>query len=384
MPFVAALASAWVAWRWLGFALGLLRIDSFPDGPVRREARRTVITRGALNLALSIGLIYLWGYALHLQIAETFVGLLAAWVVIALATAAVARLMQPSVRIPHTISICHVIGSTPDTPVRPVGKVFTTDPSGTYAIDLVDEIKPPWDEAVRAYVDEMTAKFGENLHSVYVRGSIAKGTTINGFSDLDGGVVTVEEAPRDREWLESLDAKFERFPFVAGIEVLTIPRAALFEDDARNHLAFIVSTGAICVHGDDVRDELPRFGFGPWAFSHSRGLGQNIDEYLGLARVEQDADERRDLCGWIMRRIVRAGFESVMAEEGTYTRDLFCAYEAFRRHNPDLADEMWRALELAVVPTDDIDEPSRICEGIGRKVAGLGAAAYERASAAAD
>ena len=105
MRFVAAFASALVAWRWLGFLVGITRIHAF-EGPERREARRTVITRGALNVFFSIATVYLWVFALGLRFAETFVGFLAATMMCSLAVGVAAAFMQPESRTPATLDVC--------------------------------------------------------------------------------------------------------------------------------------------------------------------------------------------------------------------------------------------------------------------------------------
>ena len=107
MRIVAWLLTAWVAWRWLGFGIGLVRVRRF-EGPVRREARRTVIARGAWNVFLSVGAIYLWAAVGREQPSEVFVGFLAAALMCSLAIGIVAGFMQPEERTPETLSICRV------------------------------------------------------------------------------------------------------------------------------------------------------------------------------------------------------------------------------------------------------------------------------------
>jgi hypothetical protein len=107
LRIVAALLSAWVAWRWLGFLLGLVRVRRF-HGPTRREARRTVIGRGAWNVFLTVALIYLWGTIYERQPSAEFVGFLAAAMTCSLAIGVVAGFMQPEERTPETLSICRV------------------------------------------------------------------------------------------------------------------------------------------------------------------------------------------------------------------------------------------------------------------------------------
>ena len=100
-------SSAWVAWRWIGFLLGLVRIREF-EGPLRREARRSVIARGALNVFFSVAALYLWACVLDAQPGETFVGFLAAAMMCSLAIGVAAGFMQPEERTPETLDVCRV------------------------------------------------------------------------------------------------------------------------------------------------------------------------------------------------------------------------------------------------------------------------------------
>lgn len=107
MRTLGTLGAIWVAWRWLGFLVGLGRLRRF-NGPARREARRTVISRGALNVFFSVTVVYVWAFALDLQIAETFVGFLAATMMISLAIGVAAAFMQPETRTPETLDVCRL------------------------------------------------------------------------------------------------------------------------------------------------------------------------------------------------------------------------------------------------------------------------------------
>lgn len=108
MRVLAIAASAYVAWRWIGFFLGLTRLHEY-RGPAHREARRTVVSRGALNVFGSVIAVYLWAFAQELQLAETFVGFLAAMMMISLALGVVAVFMQPEERTPQTLDVCRII-----------------------------------------------------------------------------------------------------------------------------------------------------------------------------------------------------------------------------------------------------------------------------------
>ena len=108
MRVVAALLSAWVAWRWIGFFAGLFRLRRF-ERPVRQEARRTVIARGAYNVFFSVAVTYVWAAELGAQPGETLVGFFAAAMMCSLAVGIVAFFMQPQERDPSTLDVVRVI-----------------------------------------------------------------------------------------------------------------------------------------------------------------------------------------------------------------------------------------------------------------------------------
>ena len=108
MRILGTVGAIWVAWRWIGFLVGLARLPRY-KGPARREARRTVISRGALNVFFSVAVVYIWAFALELQLAETFVGFLAATMMISLAIGTGAAFMQPEKRDPTTLDVCRII-----------------------------------------------------------------------------------------------------------------------------------------------------------------------------------------------------------------------------------------------------------------------------------
>lgn len=70
-----------------------------------------MISRGALNVFFSVAVVYVWAFALELQIAETFVGFLAATMMISLAIGMAAAFMQPEKRTPETLVVCRVLPS---------------------------------------------------------------------------------------------------------------------------------------------------------------------------------------------------------------------------------------------------------------------------------
>jgi hypothetical protein len=109
---VAALLTAWAAWRWLGFFLGFARVRRF-HGPVRREARRTVVARGAWNVFLSVVVLYVWTSTVGSEPGQALVGFLAAMLMCSLVIGVASGFMQPAERTPETLEVCRIRSRRP-------------------------------------------------------------------------------------------------------------------------------------------------------------------------------------------------------------------------------------------------------------------------------
>ena len=214
-------------------------------------------------------------------------------------------------------------------------------------------IQGVWLEAVqalkRAYLERWS-----NVHSLYIRGSLAKGTPVAHVSDIDSfavmepdwdGAVTYHEL---KVWAEEVERDIRSaFPFVAGVEAGLEAYAGTLERD--NPYTFILQTEAACIYGHDLASEVAPYQLGPQIAFQTKHFQQHLDLFLDEYPQEPEA-EKADFIAWLMRRFLRLGMELVMLKEGRYTRDLYLCYESFAKHYPEHQEAMYRALELALNP----------------------------------
>ena len=188
-----------------------------------------------------------------------------------------------------------------------------------------------------------------NIHSIYLRGSVAKGIAVHGISDIDLILLVCNKfTEEDKIFLyKVLEKKVcEKFPFVNDIEMHDQTMESLLIVPVQ----FMFKTQCVCIYGEDIVPDLPRFKIDMNAIAHSRSLKNDI----------QDTLDGNHSCGWIMKRIVRVGLEICMIEEQVYTRDLFPCYQIFSKYYPDWEGKMREALTLAIEPILD----SEIINGI--------------------
>jgi hypothetical protein len=182
---------------------------------------------------------------------------------------------------------------------------------------------------------------------------VPRGLAIEGVSDIDCLVVTrVPGRQLDSRWVEPFVARVDHdYPFQSGAELVPLGLEWLQTPEPApaqvRVTQFTLGTNAVCVHGVDLGPRLPRFRPGRAIASQSAFIGRAVGQALDRLAVESDPETVR----WVMKRLLRTGFELVMERERAFTRDLYYCYEAFARHYPGREPQARQALEYAVNPS---------------------------------
>lgn len=251
--------------------------------------------------------------------------------------------------------------------VREIGGYLSTDADGylindLHASDIQLNWKPPLDEILDFYIGKL-----ENLHSVYVRGSVAKGCAIDFVSDIDTLAIVESEDPIFGRYVPRFLRQFARpYPNVKGVEL-----AVHTIDEFRNNrtLQILIRTQCICLHGQDLATEVPKLKPGPDTIQHLPILRHEIKDCLAFLRNARSGNEIKRKCGWIMKRVLRGGYELVMERSRSYTRDLHPCFQGFSDYYPEKRDEMYQVLCLAIEPTEDCERAAWKLRQIGLFVA---------------
>lgn len=239
--------------------------------------------------------------------------------------------------------------------IRRIGNYLEVDEQG-YLQSRADaaNITGDWHKAVELLVNAYLKAWGEDVHSIYIRGSLAKGVAVKGVSDIDSFAVSkpdkVQPVSYDAfgVWAHETEKMVQQaFPFVAGVEVGLETFSGLQDRD--NPYTFIVKTEAACVYGESLVNSTKPYTLSPEIAIQTRyfehHLGQFTAEYLN-----EPEEDKREYVVWLMRRFLRLGMELVMIKERRYTRDLYLCYESFAKHYPEQDAQMYRALTLAINP----------------------------------
>lgn len=244
--------------------------------------------------------------------------------------------------------------------VLAIGKVLAVDQAGFIIREAsLEKISFEW----RSLIDEVILGYRkywlDAVDSIYVRGSVAVGKAIPGVSDLDTfAIINIEKSQLDHSWFDSFKKQLKlQYPFCTGIELRALESERLLDLnlDDYNPLRMLLKTQAVCVWGEDISLQLPPCKPDINAVSHAFSLAEDLQQVM-IDLQELDESESlkvKKACQWIMKRIVRSGFEIVMETAQCYTRDLYPCYELFSRYFPQQQPQMYQALNWAINPIDD-------------------------------
>jgi len=246
-------------------------------------------------------------------------------------------------------------------------------------------VRSPYTAVVRYLVQAMAeARAGDpsdQIHSLYLYGSVPKGTARPGVSDLD--LTAVAHAGRfDHRSAAFLDRLAQsltsRFPFLTKVDIPTCSVDDVLSDANRYSWGFWVKVICTRVSGSDLGAQLPRYRPN-WDLA--LGLNADIGDYvqsvrrrLGQARSTEgdrqadDAIEVADLCRSIGRKLTRAAFCLVMPVEECWTSDLKVAARMVTTHYPSWQADVATTLRWASRPDGDVPEMTRVVEELGEAI----------------
>ncbi len=213
--------------------------------------------------------------------------------------------------------------------------------------------QPIVDETINFYKDNV-----DGLTSVYIRGSVAKGLAEKNISDLDSFFISnkpieVDEAAEDNfnNYVKN------KYSYNLGVEIFGGTQESIVKRRKHNKPSMfheLIKTQSVCVFGQDHSDQLA-----PLKLIEMSGPLKSLHKTIKVAKEElngnNNKEDIKELCTWIMKKIVRSGFELYQEKEQKWTRDLYPCYDVFRNYQPNNADVMKQILFLALNPTDQTE-----------------------------
>jgi hypothetical protein len=237
------------------------------------------------------------------------------------------------------------------TVVRPIGVVIPCDDQGFLVNPCCLEfLEAPWDRAVRVLLRGYREQYREDLHSVYPRGSVPKGSALEGLSDVDSFAVLWQGVTDlGADWGKSFWQRYaEELKFCDGLEILALNLEDLLKSPKLGWFRFALKSQGLCIHGEDLIADLPAVRAVPEQAGRPGAVASALESFRKEIREPLSPEELCSLATWFFKHLLRCGFLLVMEREGCYTRDLYPCWECFSLHYPGKSEAMFQALEWAL------------------------------------
>ncbi len=185
------------------------------------------------------------------------------------------------------------------------------------------EIQSEYKDFVDKYIDCILTEFKGKIHSIYMCGSIPKGTAIPFKSDADFTIVCVNPKDIDYERLSTIKGRLlEEYPILTKIDTIICSIDDILSKP--NEWGFWVKIICVCVYGHDVGEKVP-----PIIISPEFILDLNTETKEEVDRVRRDllsnasnsTLKTRYIKGY-SKRLIRALYSLVLEDTGVWQDDI--------------------------------------------------------------
>ncbi len=243
--------------------------------------------------------------------------------------------------------------------IQAKGSYFKIDQKG-YLINPTSEekVQDRWLPLITDVIEVYKQTYGKDLINVYIRGSVAKGEATEGVSDLDSfAFVNISSENIQYKWMREMRRELmAKYPFTTDIEFDILPK----DQSVKKAILLIQS---LCVYGKPIVLSKLKVGLG--MALHAPNFSVRMKHAGEKLEKENDPKKLQVICTWIMKGLLRTGFEITMDRSQTYTRDLYPCYKTFSEFYPEQETQMREVLYYALNPTSDKEHIESILNNFG-------------------
>jgi len=209
----------------------------------------------------------------------------------------------------------------------------------------LDKVKPLYREVVVDALESAISLFEGKIHSVYLYGSVGKGTAVPYHSDLDISVILFDEP--DASLLERFEVLseevFRRNPIISKLEYDVGSYQEVMRPEERYHWHYWVKHTAN-LWGEDLTTQIAPFRPSiELAYGLNKDLKKRLDKVL-VGLTEENARSRGKA---IAKKVIRTAYSLIAEEDGSWYTDIYLCADAFSRMYPQLRRGMEWSVRMA-------------------------------------
>lgn len=227
-----------------------------------------------------------------------------------------------------------------------------------------DKVQDEWLPVIIELLGSFKKNHSAYIDSIYLRGSVARGTAVKNKSNINLVVVIDENCEEfiknDKKILKMQDEILNKFDFVLDIDLIFVPLSCV-NDDLWS--LFI--------------DSIPIYSVKEY---HLPIINKKIDSRLLMhlnklevyGKILNDCNfeklEKKEICKickCLMKILICSGMNLTLSRELKYSKDLYPCFSVFCKYYPKKREEMEMVFNLFIDPTYDPIKIKEINNGFG-------------------
>ncbi len=199
-------------------------------------------------------------------------------------------------------------------------------------LKLQDEFRP----VIEEFADLTNTLFEDEIHSIYICGSIPKGQAIPYISDVDFTLVFKHDLKSYyMETIQHLKTVLgSKYPIISKVDIASCTVGDVLK--RQDEWGFWIKIVSVCIYGNDLGQILE-----PICITKSLIENLNketmhvISRILNKLRLTNDEDEVRRLRHALTKRLIRAMFTLILDKVGYWTDDFDLIFDHLYANFPD-------------------------------------------------
>jgi len=202
----------------------------------------------------------------------------------------------------------------------------------------------------------------DRLHSLYLYGSVARGTAIKGVSDLDV-VILFKKKPscEEKERLKRLETELNintDTPVgfdIGSIEEVQGENQALFWQ-------FFIKHCCSCIYGEDISRDFPHV---KTSKELARSLNSELQNKLNILFADTTPENRQDNVKSIAKQLIRSAYFLIIEKDKSFFSDLDSCAAAFLEHHPEKETTITTLKKFIINDNNSISELRSVADDFG-------------------
>ncbi len=199
----------------------------------------------------------------------------------------------------------------------------------------IDNVSEHWKNIIDEVITLSCSVHGDNLHSLYLRGSVPEGTE-HDYSDLD--VICVLYSKKETN-LTDYNKKL-----IDDMISKKVDYSLIALDSFTEETEFLLKVQSLYIFGKDLIPDIKEFSISDVP---EISIEEIDDAFYGIcsyaiSNPKRTDDDNKDICRWLSRRVLMIAYGIVIQREGIYTRDVTSCYLGYSKYyHSDIVKEFF-------------------------------------------